>query len=319
MEERSQVPCILIEDDDDIILVEDENEKPSSSTYSGGMPRPKKTDYELEMDLLQTLLDTGERVPIKYKLFCDMAKKLRPATETKIILAAWKRIVGQQSKKTLTKGTLFNWNWPSLEDTDSQDSDSIISGGTYYSGSITEDTDSQDTFSPKTIDTDSMSDTENTTAKEENIECGNADHLEIIHISDSEEKALHELNSNSSVESQAGSKKKVVQLNQNEKTNKRKRKSGASDGKRKRKSDASDSKKKRKIDAYDGDLCEHTKLYLSTNEYKNFLYEQKKLIYAEKKKLAHKQMAKLHDRMVDLFIPKYFNRNHILNLIPFKN
>ncbi|XP_046683599.1 uncharacterized protein LOC124369597 isoform X3 [Homalodisca vitripennis] len=69
MGERSQVPCIVIEDDDDVILVEDENEKPSSSTYSGGMPRPKKTDYELEMDLLQTLLDTGERVPIKYKLF----------------------------------------------------------------------------------------------------------------------------------------------------------------------------------------------------------------------------------------------------------
>ncbi|KAG8281716.1 hypothetical protein J6590_053704 [Homalodisca vitripennis] len=257
-----------------------------------------------------------------------MAKKLRPATEPKIILAAWKRIVGQQSTKSLTKGTLFYWPWPSLEDTDSQDSDSIISEGTYYSGSITEDTDSQDTFSPITIDTDSMSDTENTTAKEENVVCGNADHLEIIHVSDSEEKALHELNSeiynkglsaNSSVESQAGCNKKVVQLNQNEKINKRKRKSGASDGKRKRKSDASGSKKKRKIDAYDGDLCEHTKLYLSTNEYKNFLFEQKKLIYAEKKKLAHKQMAKLHDRMVDLFIPKYFNKNLILNLIPFKN
>ncbi|KAG8281718.1 hypothetical protein J6590_053706 [Homalodisca vitripennis] len=72
MGERSQVPCIVIEDDDDVILVEDENEKPSSSTYSGGMPRPKKTDYELEMDLLQTLLDTGERVPIKYKLFFSL-------------------------------------------------------------------------------------------------------------------------------------------------------------------------------------------------------------------------------------------------------
>uniref|UniRef100_A0A1B6EHM6 Uncharacterized protein n=1 Tax=Cuerna arida TaxID=1464854 RepID=A0A1B6EHM6_9HEMI len=327
-EESPQVPCITIEDDDnvednvedDIIVLEVKNVESSSKTNNSTMPQPKKNNYELEMDLIKTLISSGEDVPVKYKTFFEMSKNWKPQLDPTIILAAWKRILGIQTKHMMTEGTLFSASIP--DDTDSQDSVSTIVLDT-DSISESEDTETDIKFTDPAMNNSQQNisiDLDSETSEEVQVEHGNFDHL-AIHATQPEDKALHELNSKvnkerlsskSSVDSQAvlaGSKKEVVQLNQTEKKSKRKRKSDANDAKGKKKSGKNKAKKKRKSDTNNDDYYEHKKLYWSTDEYKNFLIKQKKLIYEEKKKLALKQVEKLHNRMVDLLIPKYFNRN----------
>uniref|UniRef100_A0A1B6MFH9 Uncharacterized protein n=1 Tax=Graphocephala atropunctata TaxID=36148 RepID=A0A1B6MFH9_9HEMI len=285
------VPCVTIDSDDDVVEI-------SGNTLC--MPIEEDTLVQ-KLLLFRKLQSSGKKIPLAFGHFYKMAKEYCFEVKNSIVISAYKDLLALQEERTTNDITV-------CEAPPSGEAASNLSSTVE---SQEDDSDIEITFHREPRISTAM--------KPENQEYSDtwsSDVLDIVDLTEDIGKDTEVIHAARGV--------LVTTANANNKKNQCKTRSSASPAcdksQHKRISShktrshtgnkANINRKKRKSsDKTDHSYSEQDKLLLNSFEYKRFISEQKKLIHVEKQELARKQRQILYNRLVDMIIPKYFNKN----------